>query len=181
MGGTGSRATRTDEILPGLFLSGVDVALDEILLRKNHIQAVCICCRPSEGPDRKDGLPFYRVDVVDSSREPVELFFQEAVEFVSAHRSADEGVLVHCRSGVSRSATIVLAYLLTEAGMPLLDAFHLVRSKRPVVTPNIGFMRKLIELEISISSSQPSLDLRKYADWYTADSNARPAVPDLHL
>ena len=160
-----------------MFLSGVEAALDVAQLQLRNVQAVCACCRPSDAPDRSD-LPFYRVDVEDASREPIEMFFDEAVEFISAHRSADEAVLVHCKSGVSRSSTVVLAYLLIEARMPLLDAFHLVRAKRNIVTPNIGFMRKLIELEISING-KASLDLRKYADWYTADFSTRPSIPDL--
>ncbi len=56
-------------------------------------------------------------------------------------------VLVHCAAGISRSSTLVLAYLMNCEKMKLFDAFKQVRSKRCVIWPNIGFMNMLIEME----------------------------------
>lgn len=50
-------------------------------------------------------------------------------------------VLVHCSSGVSRSGTVVLAYLVARQGLVLKDAWELVSSKRRVVLPNNLFHR----------------------------------------
>jgi protein-tyrosine phosphatase len=110
------------------------------------------------------------------SREPIELFFDEACDFISESLENHEGVLVHCRSGVSRSSTIVLSFLIKNMGMRLFDAFFLVRSKRGIITPNIGFMNKLSELEKSILGSC-SVSIPRYSLWYTSDS--RPAIPDI--
>lgn len=58
-------------------------------------------------------------------------------------------VLVHCREGVSRSATVVLAYLLLRAREPVAsveEALRLVRSRRSVC-PNGGFLVQLVQLE----------------------------------
>jgi len=46
---------------------------------------------------------------------------------------------VHCYAGVSRSATIVIAYLMAEMNMGFMDAFSFTKSKRFVVFPNFGF------------------------------------------
>ena len=55
--------------------------------------------------------------------------------------------LVHCFAGISRSATLVIAYLVHELGYTLRQAHDFVRSKRPCIQPNIGFWKQLIELE----------------------------------
>jgi atypical dual specificity phosphatase len=59
-------------------------------------------------------------------------------------------VLVHCAAGISRSSTLVIAYLINCENMKLFDAFKHVRSKRGVIWPNTGFMKMLIEMEFKI-------------------------------
>jgi hypothetical protein len=165
-------------ILPGLFLSGIAVARNTAKLKEFGISRVVCCCMPSEFPpaDEIDGVGYYRVDVEDMSREPIDMFFVESSDFISDALENNEGVLVHCRSGVSRSSTIVLAFLIRCMGMRLYDAFFLLRSKRSIVTPNIGFMDQLMKLESTIHGVS-SVSLQRYAQWYTSDS--RPAIPDI--
>ncbi|XP_051537463.1 dual specificity protein phosphatase 14-like [Myxocyprinus asiaticus] len=59
-------------------------------------------------------------------------------------------VLVHCNAGVSRSATLCLAYLMKHCDMALAEAYELVKSQRPIVRPNSGFWRQLIEYECNL-------------------------------
>ena len=56
-----------------------------------------------------------------------------------------------CRSlaGISRSPTIVVAYLMTATSMGWQDALRYVRSLRPVVNPNLSFQRQLMHFEHS--------------------------------
>ena len=62
-------------------------------------------------------------------------------------RSAGGKTLVHCVSGVSRSASLCLAYLMKHERMPLTRAFAHLKSRRPSVRPNTGFFTQLIEFE----------------------------------
>lgn len=55
-------------------------------------------------------------------------------------------VLVHCRVGVSRSATLVLAYLMLKQDLTLVEAICAVKDNRGVI-PNRGFLRQLIKLD----------------------------------
>jgi protein-tyrosine phosphatase len=126
--------------------------------------------------DQVPCVTYCRVDVEDMSREPIELFFDEACDFIAESLENRESVLVHCRSGVSRSSTIVLSFLVKSMGMRLFDAFFLLRSKRSIVTPNLGFMGKLLVLEKEVLGSN-SVSLSRYSQWYTSDS--RPAIPDI--
>lgn len=63
-----------------------------------------------------------------------------------------QGVLVHCQAGVSRSATVVIAYLMKHTLMTMTDAYKYVRSRRPVVSPNLNFMGQLLEFERDLNS-----------------------------
>lgn len=50
---------------------------------------------------------------------------------------------LHCASGVSRSASIVIAYLMREEGRSYRAALECVRGIRSVVQPNSGFVHQL--------------------------------------
>jgi len=168
------------QILPNLYLGGVDAASDTLSLVRQGIRGVVCCCRELEFPSNEfhADIEYYRVDVEDVGREPIELFFDEATEFIHSWLKREQPVLVHCRAGVSRSASIVLAYLIAYNGFSLHDAFFLACSKRSIVTPNIGFMEKLCDYEESKRGApQATIDLSKYITWYS--TSERPAVPDL--
>mmetsp|Transcript_77628 Transcript_77628/g.222416 ORF Transcript_77628/g.222416 Transcript_77628/m.222416 type:complete len:388 (-) Transcript_77628:234-1397(-) len=169
-----------DQILPNLYLGGVAAATDTAQLVTQGIRAVCCCVRELEFPTSEFNaeLEYYRVDVEDISREPIEYFFPEATEFIHGWISREQPVLVHCRAGVSRSASVVIAYLIAYQGYSLHDAFFLTRSHRSIVTPNIGFMEKLGEFEESKRGTDPTIDINKYVAWYTTPGD-RAAVPDL--
>ncbi|KAG7270621.1 hypothetical protein CRUP_010916 [Coryphaenoides rupestris] len=72
--------------------------------------------------------------------------FQSAASFIHGALSRGGRVLVHCHVGVSRSATLVLAYLMLKQKLTLVDAICAVKDKRGVV-PNRGFLRQLIQLD----------------------------------
>ncbi|KAI9005968.1 protein-tyrosine phosphatase-like protein, partial [Gaertneriomyces semiglobifer] len=56
-------------------------------------------------------------------------------------------VFVHCKAGRSRSATVVIAYLVVYGGMSLKEAYEKVKQARPGVSPNLGFMLALLRIE----------------------------------
>ena len=64
-------------------------------------------------------------------------------------------IYIHCQSGVSRSASIVLAFLLLKRSMRLMDAVRAVREKRKIL-PNDGFISQLIALEETLDNPESS-------------------------
>lgn len=55
-------------------------------------------------------------------------------------------VLVHCAMGISRSATLVLAFLMIYENMTLVEAIQTVQAHRNIC-PNSGFLRQLQVLD----------------------------------
>jgi len=56
-------------------------------------------------------------------------------------------VLFHCRMGVSRSATLVIAYLMQSRGLSLREAFEFTKNKRPKISPSPNFAQSLMVFE----------------------------------
>jgi len=101
--------------------------------------------------DHRDKLePIASIDIKnkqvilrDISNTNIIEHFPEVVSYIHTALSQNSPVLVHCHKGISRSATAVLAYLIWAQCLPLKAALELLRSKRPVVKPNLGFIRQL--------------------------------------
>ena len=68
---------------------------------------------------------------------------EDAARFIEQKIKNGEKVLVHCAKGVSRSASIVIYYLMTRFHMKFDDALAYVKSKRHVVEPNKFFQKEL--------------------------------------
>jgi len=92
---------------------------------------------------------FPHFDICSDQVGPLPHSPQISDEIIKIHAIIQDGgaVLVHCVAGVSRSATICLAYLTKYYCRSLRDAYHLMYSKRPMVRPNLGFWRQLIHYE----------------------------------
>lgn len=59
---------------------------------------------------------------------------------------------MHCYAGVSRSITIIVAYLIKKLKWDLNSALNFVKAKRIVAKPNDGFMKQLIKYNNDIKA-----------------------------
>ncbi|KAK0552716.1 tyrosine/serine/threonine protein phosphatase pps1 [Tilletia horrida] len=92
-----------------------------------------------------------RIDVLDLKNvsddgiDPLRATMCQSVEYIERARRAGGKVLVHCRVGVSRSATIVLAYVMAHLDLGLVEAYLLVRSRRLniLIQPHLLFFWEL--------------------------------------
>ncbi|KAM3455743.1 hypothetical protein MY3296_002161 [Beauveria thailandica] len=84
------------------------------------------------------------VPCADSSTMDMLPFMGRVCDFIEERISTDDNpnVLVHCRAGISRSATIVIAYLMRKYGLSADEALAEVKAKRRV-RPNPNFMDQL--------------------------------------
>lgn len=92
-----------------------------------------------------DPIEYHFVFISDYEDEPIHLEFEECFNFINR---IEGPVLVHCMAGISRSATIVIAYLMKERGMNYADAYNYVKERRRIIHPNGGFKRQLREYEL---------------------------------
>lgn len=73
-------------------------------------------------------------------------------------RQAGERVLVHCQAGVSRSPTMVIAYLMKHTRRTMVDSYKFVKARRPIISPNLNFMGQLVEWETALQANKTEAD-----------------------
>ncbi len=95
------------------------------------------------------------LDDVPSSSPTLERILRDCVNWiVNALRDKSSKVLVFCTAGRSRSASIILAYLMITRKLVLLEALEIVRSKRPWIQPNSGYINVLMKLESELLTTR---------------------------
>lgn len=88
------------------------------------------------------------VYVTDIESESIDTYFEEVYKFIhEAMNSENARVLVHCAFGVSRSATLVIMYLMKNFQISYEEAFEYTKQCREIVDPNEGFKNQLIKFE----------------------------------
>lgn len=121
------------------------------------------------------GVTVRRYAAVDEPSQDLKQYFHPAADYIHDTIKSGGKVVVHCMAGVSRSTSIVLAYLVKYRNMTLREAFKLVRDRRSIVHPNVGFIRQLIDFEREIRiSCEPSIKMVKLSE----DSSLM--VPDIY-
>lgn len=142
------------EILSHVFLGDHCHASNMELLKKLGMTAVINVSRSCNNyfPDE---FRYLTIPVEDSQYADLSSWFQKAITFIDQEKHLGGRVLVHCHAGVSRSATVCLAYLMQCDGLALDSAFEYVQSRRSVISPNLNFMRQLQDFEKELSETTP--------------------------
>ena len=130
------------EIIEGLFISNYEEAQKEALLKGNGITDVInVSSYEDTYYDSIEYHEFLHID--DTFTEDLTAVFKDTIEIID--QSLQEGkCLVHCFAGISRSPTIIVAYLVEKKGYDLDAALKLVKGKRSISKPNPNFMNQLI-------------------------------------
>lgn len=128
----------------------------------------------------KNHYQYLRIDVLDLPSQNIRQYFDQAIDFIGqfvvdrllspSHRCVfhffleqalhckENNVLVHCSAGISRSPTLVLAYMIKNYRMTLDQAFEKMRQLRRIVDPNVSFMLQLRDWEKLLLASNESND-----------------------
>ncbi|KAJ8984498.1 hypothetical protein NQ317_014588 [Molorchus minor] len=131
---------------------------------------------------------YLTLDIADNATENIIRFFPKVRQFIDEALSNNCKVLVHGNNGNSRSATLILAYIMEKFGLSYSDA---LRKKRASINPNEGFQAQLAEYEPiykarqTLANGESSSDRRPKRKCEqlteTVDYNLiqRPPSPDL--
>ncbi|GCC20179.1 dual specificity protein phosphatase 10-like [Chiloscyllium punctatum] len=139
-------------ILPFLYLGNEHDAQDLVRLRQLNVGYVINVTTHLPLYHAQTGTVHYkRLPATDNSKQNLRQYFEEAFEFIEEAHQCGKGVLIHCQAGVSRSATLVIAYLMKHTLMTMTDAYKYVKGKRPIISPNLNFMGQLLEFEMDLN------------------------------
>ncbi len=146
------------KILECLYLGSCLAARDIEELKRNDISVVINIAAELDNLsdtdmgdliEPPDNIERYSFPIRDVSEENITPLFDQVCELIhTKRRNEARGVLVHCVMGISRSASIILAYLMRYRHMSLRAAYFYVKGIRPVISPNPGFIGQLQKLEL---------------------------------
>lgn len=142
-------------MIANLFISGEALAMSEERLRQLGIGAIVACGCKSHFPSK---FLYHEVHVQDNANAKIGHLLRPAANFIAKALDAGKPVLVHCKAGICRSATVIIAYLLMhrrDLVGSVGDALALVREARPCAFPREEFMAACERLDAEVKHIKP--------------------------
>jgi hypothetical protein len=132
------------EVVQGLYLGNAEFASDLDLLKGLGVTHIVNSAK--EVPDYFKGdfnFQYLHLMLNDIPEENISRFFEVSRNFIAEALDNGGVVLVHCWAGVSRSVTVVIYYLTKTYGISVKEALKIIRERRPIANPNVGFIKQL--------------------------------------
>jgi len=146
-------------------------------LQKFNIRGIVNCTQlqtptlTHDDDNDEDVLEYCHVPVRDENGANLLSYFKGTSHFIQKILSEGNSVLVHCQMGVSRSSTVVIAYLMAYHDMKRDEAFLHVVERRPKVRPNYGFWNQLGKWEEQIQKEKEQKNSKEYRDNIINENN----------
>lgn len=132
------------EIIPGVYLGNYKFAKNGPLLKSLKITHVINCAKETQqGLPRIDRIEYKILPLDDHPSENISQYFQPTIEYIDNVIQNGGRIVIHCYAGISRSATILIAYLMYKFKYTPEETTERVRKLRSIVNPNSGFKTQL--------------------------------------
>ncbi|KAJ6767961.1 MKPA PROTEIN [Salix koriyanagi] len=147
-----------------VYLGGDAVARDREILKQNGITHVLNCVGFVCPEYFKADFVYRTLWLQDSPSEDITSILYDVFDYFEDVREQGGRVFVHCCQGVSRSTSLVIAYLMWREGQSFDDAFQYVKAARGIADPNMGFACQLLQCQKRVHAFplSPSSLLRMY-------------------
>ncbi|NXT90857.1 DS13B phosphatase, partial [Anhinga rufa] len=156
----GGSDNHVDQVWPNIYLGDAWAARSKTTLQSLNITHIL---NAADGPYSINTgakyyedlqIEYYGVEAFDDPSFDLSIFFYDAANFIGKALNTSGGkVFVHCAMGVSRSASLVLAFLMIRENMTLVDALKTVGAHRDIC-PNSGFLGQLRDLDIKLNEER---------------------------
>lgn len=130
----------------GIFLGSYEGVCNPNLISSFDIEAI-LTLGHNMTPPTALGKMHLVISLNDSPYENIKDSFSSTNHFIERARKSGKNVLVHCYAGISRSSTVVIAYMMNKYKLDFSTAYNFVKMKRSLVNPNFGFVSQLREYE----------------------------------
>lgn len=141
------------EVVPGLYLGPYSAASRsklQSLIEHGITHIVCVRQDIEANfikPNFPDKFKYLVLNIADTATENIIQHFPKVKAFIDEGLNSGGQVLVHGNAGISRSAALVLAYVMETYGLSQTCAYAIVQQRRFCINPNEGFMAQLREYE----------------------------------
>ncbi|KAK8363344.1 hypothetical protein V6Z11_A03G158600 [Gossypium hirsutum] len=164
-----------------IYLGSDAVAKNREILAKNGITHVLNCVGFVCPEYFKNDLVYKTLWLQDNPSEDITSILYDVFDYFEDVREQGGRVLVHCCQGVSRSTSLVIAYLMWREVQSFDDAFQYVKTARGVTNPNTGFAFQLLQCQkrVHAAPASPNSLLRMYKMAPHSSYDALHLVPKL--
>lgn len=118
-----------------------------------HIGHVIVAARMADTHLNTNILPCTVLDIDDDPLENISHYFDQVYDIYQRLPSED-GLLIHCVSGISRSGALAVALLMRLLKLSYQQALVLAQQSRPCIAPNSGFQKQLLEYEATLQQQR---------------------------
>ena len=134
-----------NHILNNIYLGPLWSSFPASVRRNGITHVLSIGVKP---PEQVNGVEYHFFPNIEDEDEALiyEIFCDTNKiihRFFNIDDQPNKKLLIHCMAGVSRSATVLVAYLIRHQAMTFESALRLLRDKRFQVDPNPGFRKQL--------------------------------------
>lgn len=149
---SGTYGPQATEIISRVFLADLYSATNPAILRQLKITHVLSVMPGEVDLPPWDPSRHLQLSVLDMPFEEILPHLKTAVRWIikALESSPDTRVIVHCFQGISRSSTVVAAYLIAAHGFSVSRALDHIQFRRPFAMPNFGFISQLKEFADSV-------------------------------
>ncbi|XWV26348.1 hypothetical protein QJ857_gp0726 [Tupanvirus soda lake] len=152
------------KVKPGLFLGSAKHISNSSEFDKLNISVIINCCdeikHESSAKYTVENFPIND----DGQDESFSKYMDQAVNKINYYLSQNLNVYVHCVQGVSRSAAIVIYYLMMHERMSFNKAYYRLVISRPCISPNITFVKELKKKDIFANTESDEFFKNKFSD-----------------
>ena len=123
-----------------IYLGGIDGAREIKYLKQEGITHILSLAGKIFSINYEKGTFITKIiEIMDFTNENIFKYFKECIQFIENSKK----IYIHCMAGVSRSASIVIAYLMYKEHKKYFQIYSEVKKKRSIIRPNFGFVFQL--------------------------------------
>jgi len=129
-----------------LYIGSQDAAANLDGLRETNVHFILNVATGIQVP-HSTNIEYLTVPILDEPNADIKSSFLQTFEFIDKGLESGASVLVHCNQGVSRSATVCIAYIMKKYNINFQTALAALKASKSDVKPNEGFVEQLKRYE----------------------------------
>ena len=128
-------------IIDNIYIGNINSTVDGKKLKENQFKYIITVGNNISKFVKKTNIDYIEFLVDDSLEQDMTSVFKNSLNIVNNMNGGN--ILIHCYSGISRSASTIIYILIKKYNMTFKDAFDFLKNKHPSAHPNSNFINQL--------------------------------------
>ncbi len=133
-------------VIDNIYIGNACNACSYYELQENKVSSIINVT--SEIPNYfEEDFDYKKINIRDTAEDNLNIYFDSILDFIDdkQNKNKEQNILIHCYMGSSRSAAIVVLYLIVKHNYDLNKAIKFLKEKRNIVNINLNFINNLKE------------------------------------